>query len=74
MPQDPPSVLNNGLLLLHVPANLPFFFTKILMAIPANATAINNMEINTIVIIKFTKVKREYLLKKEGTACYKSIS
>lgn len=53
--QAPPSFCNNGLLLLHVPENLPFFFTNILMAIPANARARSTIEINTVAITKCTK-------------------
>ena len=37
IPQDSPSLFNNGLLLEHVPANSPFFLKSILIAIPANA-------------------------------------
>jgi hypothetical protein len=51
-PQNPQGSLDlfrNGLWLAQVPANFPFFFTNILIAIPAKAKAIN------------TKVKRNNL-------------
>jgi hypothetical protein len=37
-----------------VPANLPFFFTRILIAIPANARAKSTIENRMTAIIKFT--------------------
>ena len=55
MPHTPPSFCKNALLLLQVPANLPSFFTKILIAIPATASAMSTMERSTNVIIEFTK-------------------
>ena len=52
MPHTPPSFCKNELLLLQVPENLPFFFTKILIAIPATARATSTMEISTSVIFQ----------------------
>lgn len=62
MPHTPPSFCNKGLLLLHVPANLPSFFTRILIAIPANASATSTTVINITVIFKCTKFSTKELL------------
>jgi len=54
MLHTPPSFCKKALLLLQVPANLPSFLTNSLIAIPATASAINNIEINMTAIFKFT--------------------
>ena len=54
-PQNPhasPSLFKKGLWLAQVPANSPFFFPQILMAIPANASAKSPMVTNTNFIIQ----------------------
>lgn len=56
----PPSSLNNGLLLLHVPANLPSFFTRTLMAIPAKASPTRTTEANTRPIFKYKNLIRAF--------------
>ncbi|MGZ5190762.1 MAG: hypothetical protein ACXWCZ_07050 [Flavisolibacter sp.] len=60
MLQEPAS-LNMGLLLLQVPANLPSFFTRILIAIPAKASPTSTMEINTTAMFKFKQFQMKAL-------------
>lgn len=62
-PQASPSLFKKGLWLAHVPANSPFFFPQILIAIPANASANNPIVTSANFMIQLLHKGTKYLAK-----------